>query len=168
MIQRILALLLSLFAAAAFAAVDVNKANQADLESIKGIGPTIATKILDERKKGSFKDWNDMIDRVKGIGEKNASTFSADGLTVNGVAYAGAAAASKTGKSTDAKKTKTADTSPEPQATKATDKGAQPKAEKTASKAAPDSTPAVTTAKHPAKAADAASAPAKAASGAKK
>jgi competence protein ComEA len=142
MIQRILALLLSLFAAAAFAAVDVNKANQADLESIKGIGPTIATKILDERRKGSFKDWPDMINRVKGIGEKNASTFSADGLTVNGVAYAGAAAASKTEKGTDAKKTKTADKSTESQA--------------------------ATTAKHPAKAASAASAPAKAASGPKK
>jgi len=96
MLQRIVALLLSVFAAAAFAAVDVNKANQADLESIKGIGPTIATKILDERKKGSFKDWNDVINRVKGIGEKNATAFSADGLTVNGVAYTGAAAAPKT------------------------------------------------------------------------
>ena len=93
MIRRIVALLLSLFTAAAFAAVDVNTANQADLESIKGIGPTIATKILDERKKGSFKDWNELMARVKGIGPRSAAAFSADGLTVNGARYARSASA---------------------------------------------------------------------------
>jgi competence protein ComEA len=93
MLQRFIALLLLLFSAAAFAAVDVNKATQADLESIKGIGPVIATKILDERKKGSFKDWDDMIVRVKGLGDHNAVRFSADGLTVNGAQYAGATTA---------------------------------------------------------------------------
>jgi competence protein ComEA len=51
MIKKILAALLALFAAAAFAAVDANKATQAELEAVKGIGPGIATKILDERKK---------------------------------------------------------------------------------------------------------------------
>ena len=93
MIRRIVASVLSLFAAAAVAAVDVNTANQADLESIKGIGPAIATKILDERKKGPFKDWHELMARVKGIGTRNATAFSADGLTVNGAAYAGAASA---------------------------------------------------------------------------
>ena len=44
-----------LFAAAAFAAVDVNKADQAELEAIKGIGPTISAQILDERKKGAVQ-----------------------------------------------------------------------------------------------------------------
>ena len=88
MIKKLLTALLSLLAAAAFAAVDVNKATQADLESIKGIGPVISTKILDERKKGGpFKDWEDVIVRVKGIGEGNASKFSGDGLTVNGAPY---------------------------------------------------------------------------------
>lgn len=101
MIKKLFAAILALLAAAAFAAVDVNKATQADLESIKGIGPVIATKILDERKKASFKDWDDMVTRVKGVGEHNAAKFSADGLTVNGAAYAGApAAAKKEGKST--------------------------------------------------------------------
>jgi len=69
MIKKLLTVILALFAAAAFAAVDVNKATQADLESIKGIGPMISTKIIDERKKGGpFKDWDDVITRVKGIG----------------------------------------------------------------------------------------------------
>src|SRR5215212_12097936 len=93
MFKKLLTILLSLLAAAAFAAVDVNKATQADLESIKGIGPVISTKILDERKKGGpFKDWDDVITRVKGIGEGNAAKFSGDGLTVNGAAFKVAAA----------------------------------------------------------------------------
>jgi competence protein ComEA len=93
MFKRFLAALLAFGAAAAFAAVDVNKATQADLDAIKGIGPGIAGKILEERKKGSFKDWNDLIERVKGIGESNAAKFSAEGMTVNGAGFKGVAAA---------------------------------------------------------------------------
>ena len=39
MFKKLFAALAALLAAAAFAAVDVNKATQAELESIKGIGP---------------------------------------------------------------------------------------------------------------------------------
>ncbi len=93
MLKKILAVAAMLYAAACFAAVDVNKAGAADLDSIKGIGPAMSTKILDERKKGNFKDWNDFIERVKGVGEGNAAKFSAEGLTVGGAAFKGAAAA---------------------------------------------------------------------------
>ncbi len=93
MIKKILAILAMLYAAASFAAVDVNKATAAELDGIKGIGPAISTKIIDERKKGSFKDWKDFIDRVKGVGEGNAVKFSAEGLTVNGSGFKGVAAA---------------------------------------------------------------------------
>lgn len=93
MLKKILALVAMLYAAACFAAVDVNKASAAELDSIKGIGPGISAKILDERKKGSFKDWNDFVERVKGVGEGNAAKFSSEGLTVNGAAFKGAAAA---------------------------------------------------------------------------
>jgi len=92
MIKRLLAVLFALIAATAFAAVDVNKATQAELDSIKGIGPAIATKILDERKKGNFKDWPDLVGRVSGVGDGNAAKFSAEGLTVNGQGFKGAAA----------------------------------------------------------------------------
>ena len=101
MLKKLLAIALALFAAATFAAVDANKATQAELETVKGIGPAIATKILDERKKGSFKDWNDMVDRVKGVGEGNAAKFSAEGLTVNGAGFKGAAAAPAMAKKDD-------------------------------------------------------------------
>ena len=76
-----------LYAVVCLAGTDVNKANAADLDSIKGIGPALSGKILDERKKGSFKDWNDLLARVKGMGKKNAVKLSAQGLTVNEVAY---------------------------------------------------------------------------------
>lgn len=105
MFKKILTIALSLFAAAAFAAVDVNKADQAQLETVKGIGPAISGKILDERKKGAYKDWSDLIERVKGVGEGNAAKFSAEGLTVNGGSYNGAPAAPAK-KEPKAKKTK--------------------------------------------------------------
>ena len=104
MLKRILAIITMLYAAIAFAAVDVNKATPAELDGIKGIGPAISTRILDERKKGNFKDWNDFIARVKGMGEGNAAKFSTEGLTVNGAGFKGAAAA-PTAKE-DAKKAK--------------------------------------------------------------
>ena len=87
MLKKILAIVAMLYAAVAFAAVDVNKATAAELDAIKGIGPGISTKILDERKKGNFKDWNDFIERVKGVGEGNAAKFSAGGMTVGGAAF---------------------------------------------------------------------------------
>lgn len=109
MFKRLLATLITLLATTAFAAgVDANKATQAELEAVKGIGPAMAGKILDERKKGSFKDWNDMVERVKGIGEANAAKFSAEGLTVGGAGYKGAAAPAKDAKPAAAKEAKPA------------------------------------------------------------
>lgn len=85
---RILAaIVLAAFAFAAQAAVDANKANQAELETVKGIGPGLSGKILDARKTGAFKDWTDLVDRVGGVGPGNAARFSQAGLTVNSVAY---------------------------------------------------------------------------------
>ena len=75
------------------AAVDVNKASQAELESIKGIGPAMSGRILDERKKSTFKDWDDLLLRVKGMGPGNARKMSEVGLTVNGGAFPASAAA---------------------------------------------------------------------------
>lgn len=87
MLKKILAILAMLYAAAAMAAVDVNKANAAELDAVKGIGPGTSKMILDERKKGEFKDWADFIKRVKGVGEVRAGKLSGEGLTVNGEAY---------------------------------------------------------------------------------
>ena len=93
MFKKLLAFFAAMTVAVAFAAVDVNKATPAELDGIKGIGPVISTKIIDEPKKGNFKSWDDFVERVKGIGEVNAAKFSAEGLTVGGAGYKGAAAA---------------------------------------------------------------------------
>ena len=95
MFKFLSAAVLSLACAAAFAATDVNKAGQAELEAVKGIGPSMATRILEARKSGSFNNWADLQGRVKGVGDGNARKFSADGLTVNGQAYTAAAAPAK-------------------------------------------------------------------------
>lgn len=96
MLKKFLMLITLLYAAVSFAAVDANQASAADLDGIKGIGPAISGKILDERKKGAFKDWNDFIARVHGLGEKNAAKFSAQGMTINGSTYSGAPVAAPT------------------------------------------------------------------------
>lgn len=76
-----------LISAAALAAVDVNKGTAADLDGIKGLGPAKTKLILEERKKGDFKSWDDLISRVKGMGDKSAAKLSTEGLTVGGAAY---------------------------------------------------------------------------------
>ena len=92
MIRNFLALLFAVFALNAFAAIDVNKASQAELETVKGIGPGLSAKILQARQTSSFKNWDDLVDRVGGVGPGNAARFSQAGLTVSGNAYSGAAA----------------------------------------------------------------------------
>lgn len=87
MLKKILAILALLYAAASFAAVDVNKATATELDAVKGIGPAMSKRILDERKKGDFKSWDDFISRVKGVGDKTAAKYSGEGLTVNGTAF---------------------------------------------------------------------------------
>ncbi|MDB5838635.1 MAG: uptake protein [Herminiimonas sp.] len=71
----------------AFAEVDINKADQAALNGIRGIGPSTSKAMLEERKKGgNFKDWADLEERVKGVGDKSAIRLSQAGLTVDGKA----------------------------------------------------------------------------------
>lgn len=112
----------------AFAQVDVNKADQAALDGVKGVGPVMSKRIIEERKKGDFKDWADFEKRVKGIGDKNSSKLSEAGLTVNGQTKPGAPAATK-----DAKSTSKA-TQPE---TKSETRAAKPETKKDATKGEP-------------------------------
>ncbi|MEY3447374.1 MAG: hypothetical protein RIR45_2129 [Pseudomonadota bacterium] len=93
MFKKILAALALSCASWAFAALEVNQATEADLDSIKGIGPAMSTKILAARKQGEFTGWADFIARVKGMAHSNAAKFSAQGLTVNGTDLQGRAPA---------------------------------------------------------------------------
>jgi competence protein ComEA len=76
------ALLLAAFGHA-FAAVDVNTANEDALRGIKGIGAAKAKAILEEREAhGPFKDTADLGKRVKGMGGHTVERLQAEGLSV--------------------------------------------------------------------------------------
>lgn len=87
MLKHLLAAALALVACAALAAPEVNRADQASLEKVKGIGVSLSGRILQARKLRPFRDWNDLIRRVPGIGITGAIRLSAQGLTVNGLRY---------------------------------------------------------------------------------
>jgi len=93
MFKKLIAFVAMMAATIAFAAVDVNKATSAELDSIKGIGPGTADKIIKARAAGDFKDWADLEKRVAGIKDKRAAKLSTAGLTVGGSSFAGAAPA---------------------------------------------------------------------------
>jgi competence protein ComEA len=72
-----------------WAAVEVNTATEAELDSVKGLGPSSTARILKEREKGSFTSWADLGKRVKGFKEAGLAKLSNGGLTVNGESFPG-------------------------------------------------------------------------------
>lgn len=85
-----LLLCLCLWSVSAMAwAVNVNAATDEQLQQIKGIGPKTAALILEERERGGpFVDFQDLQERVKGIGAKRAQSLQQEGLTISGGADA--------------------------------------------------------------------------------
>ena len=68
--KKLLLIIVTLFAFAglANAAVNINSATQAQLETLKGVGPAKAKEIIEYRQKnGPFKTVDD-LEKVKGIG----------------------------------------------------------------------------------------------------
>jgi len=70
-------------------ATEVNQASEAELDSVKGLGPASTARILEARAQGLFKDWADLMRRVKGIKPALAAKLSEGGLRVNGKNLAG-------------------------------------------------------------------------------
>ena len=71
MLKKLLVSLLSILASVgvAIAAVNINTANEKELETLPGIGPAKAKAIVDHRKKnGNFKTLDSLKD-VSGIGD---------------------------------------------------------------------------------------------------
>lgn len=92
------------FAAASFAnaAVDLNTATEAELQTVKGIGPAKAKAIVEYRtKSGPFKSVDD-LDNVKGFGKKSVDKMRGE-LTVGGGAAKPAAAKKEEAKPDDQK-----------------------------------------------------------------
>lgn len=73
---------------------EVNTANQAELEMVKGVGPQLSTRILAERAQAPFRDWADLQARLHGIGPVKARHLSEAGLTVQGQRWPAAPASS--------------------------------------------------------------------------
>ena len=135
MLRKILVALLAAVTLNAFAAVDANRASQAELETVKGIGPGLSAKILKARESGTFRDWNDLVDRVGGIGSGNAARFSQAGLTVGGSTYdasATAAAPAKAQKGAGKAAQSTGDAASSKTAVPAADPAAEKRARKPA------------------------------------
>ncbi|MFA5596900.1 MAG: ComEA family DNA-binding protein [Pusillimonas sp.] len=66
-------------------AIDVNAASADQLEGVRGIGPKTARVIVAERARGGrFESFDDLSDRVKGIGPAKVATLKSAGLTVQG------------------------------------------------------------------------------------
>ena len=67
--------------------LDINLASEADLDSLKGVGPATTQRILAERSSAPFADWADLMGRVRGMRAASARKLSDQGLTVNGQPY---------------------------------------------------------------------------------
>ena len=67
-------------------ALEINQANEAELDSIKGMGPAMTRKVLAARTEKPFTNWKDLMSRVMGIGKNKAQQFSDQGVLVNGLA----------------------------------------------------------------------------------
>jgi len=68
-------------------ALEINSANEAELDSVRGFGPETTARILRARDAGPFADWADLMRRVKGIKMASARKLSSGGLTINGLPY---------------------------------------------------------------------------------
>lgn len=69
------------FAAAAFA-LDANTATQAELQTIRGVGPALSARIVEARRARPFTDLDDLKARVRGIGDANLRRMREAGLAV--------------------------------------------------------------------------------------
>ncbi|WP_309625489.1 helix-hairpin-helix domain-containing protein [Methylibium sp.] len=90
---RLLVVPLLLAEASIAAALEINTASQAELESLKGVGTVLSAKLIKARSVQAFTDWSDLMKRVPGVRAATAARLSAGGLTVAGAPYADAAAA---------------------------------------------------------------------------
>ena len=79
--MQFLAKILGLFfisANLAFAAVNLNTATQAELESLKGVGPAKAKSIIEYREQNGAFQSVDELKKVKGFGEKSVESLKND------------------------------------------------------------------------------------------
>ncbi len=67
--------------------IDLERAREMDLDGLRGLGPATTRLILQERERQAFRDWQDLMRRVPGIGPRKAAQLSEQGLRVSGEAF---------------------------------------------------------------------------------
>lgn len=80
-------LVTGLFAGLCWADIELNTATEIDLDGLKGIGPATTRQVLAERQRAPFKDWPDVLARIRGLGPHKAMQLSDQGLSVGGTPY---------------------------------------------------------------------------------
>lgn len=86
-LQRMAVVVLASLAFTTAHALEINRATEAQLDGMRGLGPSSTARILQARETGPFLDWRDFMARVKGVKPATAAKLSGQGLTVNGAAY---------------------------------------------------------------------------------
>ena len=91
--QMTIAALLSLLSFSALA-LEIDTANEAKVDSVRGQGPAATARILDAPAQGLFKDRADLMQKFKAIKPRTAAKLSDAGFTVkqqpNDAPYPGA------------------------------------------------------------------------------
>jgi competence protein ComEA len=68
-------------------ALDVNLATEAELDNLRGLGPSFTRRVMAARAERPFANWPDLMHRVSGMGERTAHKLSVQGLTVRGQSF---------------------------------------------------------------------------------
>lgn len=84
------ALLLATNGRAQASALELNTASRAQLESLAGLGPGLVERMLQARAEKPFEGWQDLRQRVRGVGPALALKLSTQGLRVAGQTWTAA------------------------------------------------------------------------------
>ena len=82
--MRYLLCIFSLCCCPHLGALEINQATEAELDSLRGLGPAFTRRVLAARSQQPFKDWPDLMRRVSGMGPRVVRKLSDQGLTVQG------------------------------------------------------------------------------------
>jgi competence protein ComEA len=78
---------LTLACLSAHAELDLNRAREMDLDGLKGVGPALSARIIKAREVRAFSNWEDLQQRVKGVGPALSQTLSDQGARIEGKAW---------------------------------------------------------------------------------
>lgn len=78
---------LALACLTAHAELDLNRAREMDLDGLKGVGPALSARILKAREVRPFSNWQDLQQRVKGMGPALSQSLSDQGARIQGQAW---------------------------------------------------------------------------------